>query len=158
MNEPVKLQAISDDLIEDLLQLVVAKQQQDFVKPIAQTLNNLNTQQSAHLIMVKQQVIGFFVIDSLYPYQRELPLDNCVLLRSFFIGSQFQGKGYGFSAGKQLANYLSNLDKAIQNLALTVNCRNHAAQALYKKVGFTDSEVLYRGGPAGPQHIYTMKP
>ncbi|MDO6765100.1 GNAT family N-acetyltransferase [Agarivorans sp. 1_MG-2023] len=156
MTERVKLQTISSELLAELLALQVGEAQQHFVKPIARVLDELSAQQTAHLILANKQVVGFFVIDAQYPYQAELPLQQSVLLRSFFVASQFQGKGYGFAAGAQLGAYVADLNPSFQHLALTVNCRNNGAQALYKKCGFVDSQKLYNGGPAGPQHLYFL--
>ncbi|MGY5452852.1 GNAT family N-acetyltransferase [Agarivorans sp. MS3-6] len=156
MTELVRLQALSHAHISPLMALRVADQQQHFVKPIAQILKELSAGQSAHVMLVEQTVVGFFVIDSDYPYQDVFALSAGCLLRSFFVGKNDQGKGYGFAAGAQLKRYLATLNVQQQQLALTVNCRNKAAQALYLACGFEDSGVLYQGGPAGPQHIYFM--
>ncbi|WP_406609025.1 GNAT family N-acetyltransferase [Agarivorans sp. JK6] len=157
MRPEMNLQPFAEQYVAKVLALQVAPEQQNYVKNIADILQLLSEQQSAHLMMVDKQLVGFFVIDQHYPYHRNLPLNKAVLLRSFFVDHRHQGKGYGYQAGLLLKDYVSRLHSGFEFLCLTVNCRNHAAQALYKKCGFKDSDVLYRGGPAGPQHIYTMK-
>jgi RimJ/RimL family protein N-acetyltransferase len=153
----MNLQPFAEQYLTQVLALQVAPEQQNYVKKIADILQQLSEQQSAHLMMVDKQLVGFFVIDQHYPYRQELALNKAVLLRSFFIDHRHQGKGYGYQAGVLLKDYVAQLNSSFELLSLTVNCRNQAAQALYKKCGFNDSEVLYQGGPAGPQHIYSMK-
>ncbi|MEE1675565.1 GNAT family N-acetyltransferase [Agarivorans aestuarii] len=153
----MNLQPFAEHYFEQVLALQVAPEQQNYVKSIADILQQLSEQQSAHLMMVDKLLVGFFVIDQHYPYKQDLALNKAVLLRSFFVDQRHQGNGYGYQAGMLLKDYVSQLISDSDLLGLTVNCRNHAAQALYKKCGFIDSGVLYRGGPAGPQHIYLMK-
>jgi hypothetical protein len=52
-----------------------------------------------------------------------------------------------------LPNYLSEAYPNHLNIFLTVNCQNSTAKDLYLKGGFEDTNNLYHGGAAGPQHI-----
>jgi RimJ/RimL family protein N-acetyltransferase len=152
----VSLQALDEADIPALMALSLAPEQSAFVKPISEILAAISPAQRAYVIRCRQQLVGFFIIDSDYPYARELDLHDVALLRSFFIGQAYQGRGYAKQALAQLPAVLALQGgfKRFKHLALTVNCRNKAAQGLYLATDFSDSGVLYLGGPAGPQHIY----
>ncbi len=149
----VSLQALDEADIPALMALSLAQEQSAFVKPISDILAAISPAQRAYVIRCRQQLVGFFIIDRDYPYARELDLHDVALLRSFFIGQAYQGRGYAKQALARLPAMLA-LQGGFKHVALTVNCRNKAAQGLYLATGFSDSGVLYLGGPAGPQHIY----
>jgi len=74
-------------------------------------------------------------------------------LRSFFIGADWQGRGFGAAAVPALVADLATRHPEARLLVLTVNCRNLPALALYRRAGFEDSGELYHGGRSGPQHL-----
>mgnify|MGYP001027654082 CR=1 FL=1 len=74
-------------------------------------------------------------------------------LRSFFIGADWQGRGFGGGALSALVADLAAREPDARLLVLTVNCRNLPALALYRRAGFEDSGQLYHGGRSGPQHL-----
>lgn len=82
-------------------------------------------------------------------------LDNprACWLKAFMVSRDEQGKGYGKSAIQALKKQLK---PEFDFVHLTVNCKNPVAKSVYEKSGFKDTEQLYHGGAAGPQHILTL--
>jgi len=78
-------------------------------------------------------------------------------LRSFFIGADWQGRGFGAAAVAALVADLATRHPEARLLVLTVNCRNPSALALYRRAGFEDSGELYHGGRSGPQHLMWLR-
>ena len=78
-------------------------------------------------------------------------------LRSFFIGASWQGRGFGAQAIAALLADIRHRHPEARLLVLTVNCRNLAALALYRRAGFEDSGELYHGGRSGPQHLMSLR-
>ncbi|WP_243040706.1 GNAT family N-acetyltransferase [Dyella sedimenti] len=74
-------------------------------------------------------------------------------LRAFFIDHRWQRRGLGAGALAALLADLARRHPAARQLALTVNIRNTAGVALYRRAGFADAGALYHDGPAGPQHL-----
>ncbi|GAM64435.1 histone acetyltransferase HPA2 [Vibrio ishigakensis] len=54
---------------------------------------------------------------------------------------------------QQLPRFLQETYSDYHAVYLTVNCKNPAAFQCYLKAGFVDTEELYLGGDAGPQHV-----
>ena len=77
--------------------------------------------------------------------------------RGFLIDQKHQGKGYGKKAAILLNNYILENYPRFKGIVLTVKCKNKAAYNCYKSAGFFDTNELYHGGPAGPEHIMRMK-
>lgn len=150
----VLLKLLEEADLPALKALELAPEQRAFVKPIRDILSAITPTQRAYVMAYQQQLVGFFIIDANYPYHRELSLSAAAVLRSFFVGQAYQGRGFAKQALAQLPSLMRQQHGDVEQLALTVNCRNKAAQSLYLKAGFSDSGVRYLGGPAGPQHIY----
>ena len=107
-------------------------------------------------VMWDRRAVGFLVIDFSGPSRRLNGLyPRTCWLESFFIAREEQGKGYAKAVLKQLPGILTKRVPEIRHLNLTVNFRNQKAKGLYLKSGFQDTGEVYRGGPAGPQHVLT---
>ncbi|MDI2126854.1 GNAT family N-acetyltransferase [Yinghuangia seranimata] len=76
-----------------------------------------------------------------------------VLLRAFYVGVAWQGRGIGGAAIRALPEAARKALPGARALALTVNVRNTGATAAYLACGFADTGRLYLGGDAGPQHV-----
>ncbi|OGT32013.1 MAG: hypothetical protein A3E87_10705 [Gammaproteobacteria bacterium RIFCSPHIGHO2_12_FULL_35_23] len=105
----------------------------------------------------EEEIIGCFYLDF-----EENNLDqyfsnkSLVVLKGLSIRHNFQGKGIGKLAILEFLDTVPNLhfNKKIEIIVLSVNCKNIAAQRLYKSAGFIDTHEIYYGGKAGPQHVY----
>lgn len=98
--------------------------------------------------------VGFGVLD-VQGYLDEIAdePDHAVLLRSFYVGAAWQGRGLGGAAIRALPEAALKLAPEAAVLLLTVNVRNVGAVRAYLSGGFADTGRLYLGGDAGPQHI-----
>ena len=108
----------------------------------------------AMAVFADEAVVGFYRLD-VSPgavAARELP-EPSVGLRAFVIDHGHQGRGYGAGALIAACADLRHRHPQRRLLALTVNCANHAAIALYLKAGFVDTGEIYQGGSSGPQHF-----
>jgi RimJ/RimL family protein N-acetyltransferase len=74
-------------------------------------------------------------------------------LRAFMLDRAWQGRGLGARATAALCADLQRRHPRRRLLVLTVNCRNTAAIAAYRRAGCIDTGELFRGGRAGPQHL-----
>ncbi|MEH3078568.1 MAG: GNAT family N-acetyltransferase [Quadrisphaera sp.] len=81
---------------------------------------------------------------------------TAVLLRSFVIGEQHQGRGLGTAAARAAVALAPATTPAARLVVLTVNERNHAGLRAYAKAGFADVG-RYLGGHAGPQRAMTAR-
>jgi RimJ/RimL family protein N-acetyltransferase len=80
--------------------------------------------------------------------------DSVWLLRGFLIDRTRQGRGLGTQAAeaavREAAKLTARLGGGETGVVLSVNERNPAGQAAYRKAGFED-QGQYLGGGAGPQ-------
>ncbi len=146
----------NEKLSELVASLDVEDEQREFIGDFSSTLNDISPKLTGHVILYDGKPAGFFIIDLDYPSQYNFTTKGSVGLRSFFIASQFQGKGLAKRTLQELRSYLRSQGIEAEKLFLTVNCRNTAAAALYRKCGFRDEGKLYLGGLRGPQHIMHM--
>ncbi len=108
----------------------------------------------AMAILSGEEVIGFYRLD-FAPNAvagRGFGVPS-VGLRAFMLDQARQGRGDGTRAMRALCADLRDRHPRRRLLVLTVNCRNRAALAAYRKTGCVDTGELYAGGRAGPQHL-----
>ncbi|WP_070967005.1 GNAT family N-acetyltransferase [Vibrio sonorensis] len=152
----VTLTPLTSDYSEQVAKLEVHDDQLPYVGTINEILAVVNNDVHPHLILSGGEVVGFFLIDTTYWCNYSFCDGESLGLRAFFIDKRAQGRGLGKAAVKSLAQYLSRQYSGFEKIYLTVNCKNPAAYSAYLKAGFNDTEELYRGGPAGPQHIMLL--
>jgi GNAT superfamily N-acetyltransferase len=146
-----------DDLLRPaVLRLRVHPDQSDFVGPVAAALADAEHCPGSEpmAILLGDVPIGFYRIErsARSIAERDFGAD-AFGLRSFFIDADRQGRGFGALALAAMLADLTRRHPTARLLVLTVNCRNHAALALYRRGGFEDGGGLYHGGRAGPQHL-----
>lgn len=108
----------------------------------------------AMAILAGGQVIGFYRLDRAPNAVTGRALAQPHLgLRAFLVDHRQQGRGLGTLAVRACCDDAARRHPRHRLLALTVNCRNHAAIATYRRAGFEDSGELFHGGDAGPQHL-----
>ncbi|WP_158635748.1 GNAT family N-acetyltransferase [Vulcaniibacterium tengchongense] len=115
----------------------------------------------AMAVLAGDAVAGFYRLD-FSPRGiagRDFP-EPSVGLRSFAIDRAWQGRGCGAAALSACCADLRARHPRRRLLALTVNCENAPALALYRKAGFVVVGEPYLGGGAGPQHVmlYRLQP
>ncbi|MCL9774900.1 GNAT family N-acetyltransferase [Vibrio methylphosphonaticus] len=154
------IEALSPENLQHVLQLSVHEAQTPYVGAI-ETIIERSTPQAAEtqwVICLNGTPVGFFLLDKAYSNQYLFCPNGAVGLRSLLIDCRYQGQGVAKRAiGKILQNYSVWLHTRNADLYLTVNCKNTLARQLYVKSGFIDTDQLYLGGEAGPQHIMCFK-
>lgn len=136
--------------------LSVHDDQLKYVGTLEEILCNVSSTVHPNVVLFKGQVVGFFLIDTTYSQDYAFCQGEALGLRAYFIGKQHQGKGYGKAAMAALATYLNQRYAQAKQIYLTVNCKNPSAYQCYIAAGFEDTETLYYGGAAGPQHVLRL--
>lgn len=138
-----------------VLALAPTPEQELFSGAAAQTLPAAEADPDRYpfVILEQERPAGFFVLD-----RTPSPADSAadLVLRSFFVDRAYQRRGVG---GRALAALPELVDRELpgaQSVVLTVNVRNLVARRLYLRHGFTDTDRLYLGGSAGPQHVLRL--
>ncbi|WP_180357739.1 GNAT family N-acetyltransferase [Streptomyces sp. NP160] len=81
---------------------------------------------------------------------------TAVLLRSFVVGADHQGRGHGTAAARAAVALAPVVAPAARVVVLTVNERNAPGLRAYGRAGFADVG-RYLGGDAGPQRAMTAR-
>ena len=134
-------------------QIVLSEQQNKFSANGEQFLSALEPSDNAYVIKADELIIGFFKIDTQFNSRYDFCKPASLGLRSFTIDPIHQGKGFGKQSVRCLLQQLPKLYSNHDCIYLTVNCKNPAAHHCYNQAGFIDTNELYHGGSAGPQHI-----
>jgi RimJ/RimL family protein N-acetyltransferase len=149
----ITIEKMTSQHLGEIIALRVGEEQQQFVGAIDDILTIINAQIRPHVIIAGDQVVGFFLIDTIYVQTNDVATLQSLGLRKFFIDKQHQGKGYAKQTLQLLPDYLTATYPNYTDVFLTVNCKNETAKNLYLKSGFQDTSALYLGGPSGPQHV-----
>lgn len=152
----IKITKMSPTYSNQLLSLSVHEDQKKFVGTISDALEATTDRVHMHLVLADDLVVGIFLVDLSYPEKYEFSSLNSLGLRAYMIDARHQGKGFGTTAIKLLPAYLKETYAEHSQIFLTVNCRNPVAHRCYLNGGFIDTEQLYLGGAAGPQHIMKL--
>ena len=162
MSEPpaIRVAPVTPGLRSAVLALRVHPEQYAFVSPIEASLAHaeLSHDSTPMAILYADTPVGYYRIEHHASTIAERDYAVPALgLRSFFIGADWQGRGFGSGAVTALVADLQKRHPDARLLVLTVNCRNLPALALYRRAGFEDSRALYHGGRSGPQHLMWLR-
>jgi len=149
----MKIERLEYQHIEKVKTVKIADEQIKFVGTPTAFLKDGSENVHLHVIVNNGDVVGFFKIDTGYAENYLFCALDSLGLRAFVIDSRQQGKGVGTKAMLALKPYLQSNYSDFSSIYLTVNCKNPAAVRVYEKAGFIDTQELYLGGSAGPQHI-----
>ena len=134
-------------------QLTIHPHQQPFIGDLDALLQSQQPGVSRHVMVQDGQTVGFFRLDAQFSASHPFAPEGALGLRSFFVGSNYQGQGLARQALQAMPAYIHHLGLPASQLYLTVNCKNDAAYQLYQRSGFVATGELYLGGSYGPQHI-----
>lgn len=152
----VRVVPVDDALAEAVRALRVAPEQLEFVGDTAFNLDDTrrDPDSEAMAVLAGDEVVGFYRLD-FHPgaVGGRAFEEPSVGLRAVVIDRRRQGRGYGARAMDACCEDLRRRHPQRRLLALTVNCRNLAAIAAYRRSGFVDTGELFLGGAAGPQHL-----
>lgn len=141
---------INSENWREALELSVNIEQQKFVAsitpPVAIALAKAYIRPDGRVvepygISDKVQLLGFFNLH----YTPGSEEDYWIF--HFFIDEKFQRSGVGSKALTELIRHLKNAHPSCQRLRLTVDPQNHAGKLFYKKLGFSDDQILTYGEP-----------
>jgi len=107
-------------------------------------------------ILKDEDPCGFFVLDFGDDKLELTDNKDAMLLRSFSINPELQGKGIGKQVMIQLDEFVRENFKDCDEIVLAVNQNNASAYHLYIRTGYRD-EGKIRIGRSGPQHILYKK-
>ncbi len=151
---------VSPVLAPQVRRLRAAPEQAPFVGDTAVNLQDAQNdpRSEAMAVLADGRAIGFYRLDFAPDAIAERVFDEAsVGLRAFLIDAAHQDKGYGARAIEAMCADLRHrhLDRTL--LALSVNCRNAAAIAVYTRAGFVESGPLYPYGGVGPQYVLVRR-
>jgi len=136
-----------------LMEIRVANEQRDFVTDFNTLFEHRTPDHEFYVINDGKEILGFFMLDKSYARQYTFARSKELGLRNLVVDQQHQRKGYAKQALNRLFPYLYGAYPDFDTLGLTVNKKNQAAHDLYLKAGFSDTDIIYHGGDAGPQHV-----
>ncbi|MDR6508740.1 GNAT family N-acetyltransferase [Arthrobacter oryzae] len=157
----IALKRLDDDArsvkLGEVAELGLAEGQQDFAgDPLRMMLVALEEDSRfPYVVDSGGEAVGVFTLQrgaaSLAGWHDD---DSVWLLRGFLIDRKHQGRGLGTLAAaaavREAAKLTERLGGGEAGVVLSVNDRNPAGQAVYRKAGFVDRGE-YLGGDAGPQ-------
>ncbi|MEV7135400.1 GNAT family N-acetyltransferase [Arthrobacter sp. NPDC093128] len=157
----IALKSLDDDAkavkLGEVAELGLAEGQQDFAgDPLRMMLIALEEDSRfPYVVDSRGEAVGVFTLQrgaaSLAGWDDD---DSVWLLRGFLIDRTRQGRGLGTQAAaaavREAARLTGRLGGGETGVVLSVNERNPAGQAAYRKAGFED-RGQYLGGDAGPQ-------
>ncbi len=152
----VSLRRMENQDFQKVLQLQIKAEQTQYVSPIATMLLNQQPSEDCHLLMLEDEIVGFFFIDRDYSQHYDFAEPGEIGLLGYFVDANHQGQGIGKAGVRALKNYLQIQYPQSRSVVLTVNYKNTGAIKAYLAGGFEDTLQLYLGGRSGPQHIMRM--
>ncbi|MGJ7913261.1 GNAT family N-acetyltransferase [Neobacillus sp. LXY-1] len=93
------------------------------------------------VILFNDEPAGFFVLHGQEGVKEYWENDQALLLRAFSVNPKYQGKGIAQKSMMQLPEFVKEHFSGVNEVILAVNCKNVAAQHVYKKTGFIDKGV-----------------
>jgi RimJ/RimL family protein N-acetyltransferase len=114
-------------------------------------------EEGQHRIVIRKnkKPVGFFLLYTSDFIHSCTDNPRALLLKALSINKQEQGKGYAGEAMEQLKIFAAETFPGRNEIVLTVNRKNTAAQRLYEKAGFHDTGRR-KMGPAGEQYVMSL--
>lgn len=156
MNPTIHVRPVDDTLRPAVLALAMHPEQLPFVGRVADSLADVAVcrDSEALALLHDAEVFGYVRIDRHASALGDHPLaEGAVALRSFLIDASKQGRGLGLAALEAIRRYVAERHPDRERILLTVNVRNANAVRVYRRAGYRESDGLYHGGSAGPQHV-----
>lgn len=90
-------------------------------------------------ILADETPIGFFILDKGADRVELTENPASLLILSYSINPEYQGKGYGKHVMESVEDYVRKHYDGINELVLSVNIQNEHAYRIYLKAGFEDT-------------------
>jgi len=134
-------------------------EQEEFVDPPAVVFEKLRNSPSsvehAFLVVVREQVVGFFVLCEKAALPAWAP-PSAITLHNLRIGRSYQGNGYGKLATRLAAQWILESRPSISRIMVAVDVRNIAARQLCLSSGFQGTGAV-DCGRVSPHNILSIQ-
>lgn len=115
------------------------------VKPMTAMTDSLHeTKKHPILILKKETLVGFFILQKEKGFPNYPTKENALLLYAHSIDERFQKKGYGKLSMERLPLFIKQNFDSINEIVLAVDYDNLSGQMLYLKAGFIDTKKRYK--------------
>lgn len=119
------------------------EQQAQFTTSIDDCVNQRkdleDSDKSIVVIQLGVTPIGFFILDKGVDRLQLTKNLKSLLIRSYSINPEYQGRGYGKKVMELVADYVIRYYDSVEELVLSVNLENEHAYQIYLKSGFEDT-------------------
>lgn len=131
----IYLKNVTVDNFRDCIKLKVSEDQEKFVASNVYSIaeSKVETTMTPYAIYANETVVGFCCVEYV---PENAPNDKYGVLR-FMIGREYQGKGYGKQAMREIISILSQNEDCIE-ISLSYVPENLAAREFYLSLGFID--------------------
>ncbi|WP_018930701.1 GNAT family N-acetyltransferase [Gracilibacillus lacisalsi] len=150
----IELRHFSNEHLEVLNSFELPNEQAQYT---SLPINYKEVTEGQHRIVILDEMepVGFFLLHETDRVKEYSDNTQAMLLTSLSINQTKQGKGYAKQAMKSLRKFVSAEFPDCNEIVLAVNHKNIAAQKLYEKVGFQDTEIR-KHGPIGEQFVMKL--
>lgn len=107
-------------------------------------------------VLYKDLPVGFFVLDRGENKFNITSNPNAILVRSFSINPDYQGKGIGTKSMELVVDFTKKHIPNINEIVLSVNFKNNNAYNVYLNSGYVDNNQTIMGR-MGAQHVLSKR-
>lgn len=136
------------------------EKQSDFTASVDYCLNTRkdleDPEKTLITIMYMDNPVGFFILDIGDDKYRLTKNPTSVLIRSFSINPEYQGKGIGKETMRLVSEFVARYFEGVEEMVLAVNFKNDSAYHVYLKSDFIDDGKV-ADGRKGSQHVLTKR-
>ncbi|WP_242143100.1 MULTISPECIES: GNAT family N-acetyltransferase [unclassified Bacillus cereus group] len=152
--EDIKLVPYKEDYKEKIATFTLPSEQVQFTANPSDLLEKAKEDITKHVVVIVDQdvPVGIFALQTGEIVKEYTNNSDAVLLVSFSVDYEKQGKGYAKRGLCLLQEYVTAYFPGTNEVVLAVNERNIPAQKVYLKVGFEDRGQR-KMGPIGRQLI-----
>ncbi|WP_263704286.1 GNAT family N-acetyltransferase [Bacillus thuringiensis] len=151
----IQLVPYKEDYKEVIQTFTLPSEQVQFTSDPVELLEKAKSDRTKNVIVIldyKGIPVGLFALQTGDRVQEFTDNENALLLISFSVNHNKQGKGYAKKSLVLLQDFVQRYFPIKNEVVLAVNEKNIPAQNLYEKVGFQD-KGFRRMGPIGQQII-----
>lgn len=136
------------------------KTQSDFTATIGYCINERKDTEDVLKTLVtvlyKDLPVGFFVLDRGEDKFNITSNPNAILVRSFSINPDYQGKGIGTKSMELVVDFTKKHIPNVNEIVLSVNFKNNNAYHVYLNSGYVDNNQTIMGR-MGAQHVLSKR-
>lgn len=154
----VSLEFYHPDYLPNLAEYYLPPEQQIHAAAPLDAVEKCSRETDRHPIVILNNgtLAGFFVLHGWEGVKEFSTNEQAILLRSYSINAALQGKGIAKRSMQLLPAFIKENFPERNEVILSVNHRNYAAQSVYQKGGFVDTG-LRAMGREGELFIFHME-